>query len=602
MYKLSMQKFTLKALHFTLFKALFIAFLTIIPLFTSFAQSNATQKTFKVGYYEDKPLCFKDTDGAPKGIYMDILDYIALENGWQIKFVFEPSFHKNLEALKKGEIDILLSIGFSDERAKIYDFNKETILQNWGEIFVHKDSVLNSILALENKKIGVVRGNIYYEGSHGLKNTAKQFHLPMNFIEVDSYQEVLDLIDKEQIDAGLISKLYGDMHKEEHQIQGTPIVFHPIDLRFAFTKNKPHNQQLIQSIDTEMHKLIRDESSIYHQSLARWLNLSTHSANYQWLLYSLSVAGVVAILFVVLSFLLRRQVQRKTKELVRKNAEIQGLNESLEQKVKDRTAEVVLQKEQLEHINKQMRDSITYARNIQEAVMPEEAKIAKHIPQYFIFSLPRDIVSGDFHWFYHREKDNKNFLAVADCTGHGVPGAFMSMLGKSSLDYIVHERPAKTAADVLQELQSDIYRALGTNARDGMDIALCGFDLINKQVEFAGAMNSLYLVRNGKCEVIKGNKFPIGGDVKYYKIERSFHNHTLQLETNDILYMTSDGFIDQFGGPDTRRFGTRRFNEFLERIVDLPLNQQREALHTEHKNWKLKNKQLDDILVIGVKI
>ncbi|MCU0447111.1 MAG: transporter substrate-binding domain-containing protein [Microscillaceae bacterium] len=586
-------------------------FLLFILLFGVFSKLNAQTKQtveYRVGLYENKPLAFRDTDGGFKGIYIDILEHIALQQDWQLQYVYEESLEKCLENLEKGKIDILVALGYSDERAKKYDFTQETVITNWGEIYVHKDSTMRSILNLENKKVAVVKGNVYYEGSHGLKHTAQQFKIPIQYQEVQSFKEALERIDKNQADAALISVLYGEMHQKEYQVQGTPIVFHPNELRFALTKDRAHNPQLIKALDDEMKEMLEDENSVFYQSEARWLNRTASTVNYAWLLWGLAIVGGVAALFVILSFVLRRQVQRKTAELVKKNREIQELNEGLEIKVQERTAEVMqqkaeieVQKRELEIINKQMRDSITYARNIQEAILPEEDKIAKYLPDYFILSLPRDIVSGDFHWFAHNERNHFNLLAVADCTGHGVPGAFMSMLGKSSLDYIMHEKQMDTPGQILQELQADVYRALGTNAKDGMDIALCGFDFAQKKAYFAGAQSALYLVRAGEVYVIKGEKFPIGGSVKYYNEVRNFHTHTIELMSGDTLYMTSDGFPDQFGGADNMKYTSRRFRDLLKKIADQPMTTQRQALHDEHRMWRGQGKQIDDILVVGVK-
>jgi ABC-type amino acid transport substrate-binding protein/serine phosphatase RsbU (regulator of sigma subunit) len=573
-------------------------------------KSQPTQETeYRVGLYENKPLSFRDTDGSMKGIYIDILEHVALQQGWQLKYVYEESLEKSLENLAKGKVDILVALGYSEERAKKYDFTQETVVTNWGEIYVHKDSTMRSILNLENKKVAVVKGNVYYEGSHGLKHTAHQFKIPIQYQEVQSFKEALERIDKNQADAALISVLYGEMHQKEYQVQGTPIVFHPNELRFAFTKDRAHNPLLIKALDTELKKMLDDENSVFYQSQARWLNRTTSTVNYVWLLWGLAMVGGVAALFVILSFILRAQVRRKTAELVRKNREIQELNEGLEAKVKERTAEVMhqkseieIQKKELEIINKQMRDSITYARNIQEAILPEEDKIAKYIPDYFILSMPRDIVSGDFHWFAHNERNQLNLLAVADCTGHGVPGAFMSMLGKSSLDYIMHEKQMDTPGQILQALQADVYRALGTNAKDGMDIAICGFDFAQKKAYFAGAQSALYLVRAGEVFVIKGDKFPIGGSVKYYNEIRNFHTHTIELMSGDTLYMTSDGFPDQFGGADNMKYTSKRFRDLLKRIAPEPMTTQSKALHEEHRMWRGQGKQIDDILVVGVRI
>lgn len=589
-------------------KILLLVSLVLLIQNTAFAQQKP-QKSYKIGLYENKPLSFRDKDGGLKGIYIDILEHIALQNNWQLNYKFDNSLEDAMRSVQLGKTDILVALGYSEEREKLLDFTKEAVMTNWGEIFVHKDSTLRSILNLENKKVAVLKGNIYYDGSHGLKNTASQFKIPINFVEVSSFAEVLKKIDKEEVDAGLISVLYGEMHKNEYQVVGTPIVFHPIELRFALTKGKPQNQYLIQTIDTELRKLIKDDESIYYQSQARWLNRSHTTVNYVWLIWGLAGIGGIAGFLFVISIVLRKQVQKRTQELVIKNQEIQGLNEGLEEKVKQRTAEVLQQKEEIESqkhtleiVNKQMKDSIMYARNIQEAILPEESKISKYISDYFILSMPRDIVSGDFHWFAHDERTKLNFLAVADCTGHGVPGAFMSMLGKSSLDYIIYEKEVQNAGELLSELQANVFRALGTNSKDGMDIALCGLDYENNQLHFAGGQSDLYLIRDNEVYIYKGNKFPIGGSVKYYAEIRKYTNHLIDLQKGDVFYMSSDGYPDQFGGEEDKKFTSKKFRDLLLAIHQLPLQDQKEELKKNHLAWRANHKQLDDILVAGIKI
>ncbi len=589
----------------------YCVFVIMLCLSGTYSSLNAqtSEKIYRVGLFQDKPLCFQDSDGGLKGIYIDILEHVALQQGWKFKYIYNPSFEKNLENLKAGKIDIMVSIGYSEERAEIFDFTQETVMTNWGEVFVHKDSTLRSIINLADKKVAVMKGNIYYEGSHGLKNTAEQFNLNINFVETTSYEEVMKMIDEQSVDAGLISVLYGDMHKSEYEVEGTPIVFHPIELRFALAKGNPDNASIIKALDSEMRKMVADENSVYYQSQARWLNRTSSTTNYKWLIMGLGIVAGIAVLFVVLSFVLNQQVKKRTVELVKRNLEIEDLNTNLEFKVQARTMEVIQQKEEieakrqaLETANKHMRDSINYARNIQEAILPKQTKITNYIPEHFVFSLPRDIVSGDFHWFAHDENTGKALLAVADCTGHGVPGAFMSMLGKSSLDYIIHEKAAARPADILTHLQADVYRALENQAKDGMDIAICSFDFKNLLVEFSGAQSALFLVRGGKVTTIKGNKFPIGGSVKHYKAERNYEQHSIALRPDDVLYMSSDGFSDQFGGPENRKYGAKQFRELLERIHHLPMEAQKEAFYEEHKNWKMSQKQIDDILVTGVRV
>ncbi len=268
--------------------------------------------------------------------------------------------------------------------------------------------------------------------------------------------------------------------------------------------------------------------------------------------------------------------------------------------------ELLEQKDKLEKINKNLTSSIRYAQFIQQAVLPSNVYLKQFIPDNFILYLPRDIVSGDFYWI----KQVNKFVAVtaADCTGHGVPGAFMSMLGVALLNEIVRLDKEPAAGEVLDELRKRVKTSLhqetlrDANA-DGMDMSLCIIDLEHKKAQYAGANSPLLIIRkdsDGKQNLLtfKPDRMPVGLYIK----EHSFTNHCIDLQTNDILYLFSDGYIDQFNGETTEKYKLVRFKETLLSIADFPMNVQKEMLMQEFENWRGKARQLDDILVIGVRI
>jgi serine phosphatase RsbU (regulator of sigma subunit) len=216
---------------------------------------------------------------------------------------------------------------------------------------------------------------------------------------------------------------------------------------------------------------------------------------------------------------------------------------------------------------------------------------------------PRDIVSGDFYWLAPR--NNQLFVAAADCTGHGVPGAFMSIMGISFLNQIVGSPEAKNAADTLNMLRHNVITALNkeqsgaTSNKDGMDIALCVFDLGKKQVEYAGAYNSLYIFRDGELLETKADRMPIG---VHDRDSIPFKNNIVDLKSGDQLYMFSDGYIDQFGGPKGKKFMTKRFKKFLLEITNLTMTEQKERLWENIVEWRGEIEQVDDIIIIGIRI
>ncbi|MCK4664557.1 MAG: SpoIIE family protein phosphatase [Bacteroidales bacterium] len=290
--------------------------------------------------------------------------------------------------------------------------------------------------------------------------------------------------------------------------------------------------------------------------------------------------------------------------------ELESYYNELEQKVRERTAEVVRQKDEIvkqrdeiaEH-QKHITDSIKYAKRIQTAILPPDDYINKNLPNSFILYLPKDIVSGDFYWMEKRESNV--MIAAVDCTGHGVPGAFMSIVGNNQLNYAVNVKKARKPSDILNELNKGVTYSLRqkkgvSNVKDGMDIALCTIDYENKKLQYAGAYNPLYFIRNNEFVKIKGDKFPIGAFID--ENIQEYTNHDIDIQEGDIIYIFSDGYADQFGGPDSRKFMYKPFRELLIKIHNKPMDEQKEILEKVLSDWKGNETQVDDILVIGIKI
>jgi sigma-B regulation protein RsbU (phosphoserine phosphatase) len=275
--------------------------------------------------------------------------------------------------------------------------------------------------------------------------------------------------------------------------------------------------------------------------------------------------------------------------------ELQEANQNLEQKVIERTR-------QIEQQNKKITDSIHYASRIQNALLPLKKDLDNLLKKsYFILNKPRDIVSGDYYWIAN--KNNKVIVAVADCTGHGVPGAFMSILGIALLNELVNKADIISANDILNQLREQLIKSLrqtGKNdrTRDGIEIALCVVDFNSKKLQYAGAFRPLYLVRNNNLSEIKGDYMPIG---IYEAEKRPFRINEMYFKENDMIYMFSDGYADQIGGPDRKTFRLKQFKELLMNIHQKPLHEQKTILEKKHKEWKLDIEQIDDILVMGIR-
>lgn len=267
----------------------------------------------------------------------------------------------------------------------------------------------------------------------------------------------------------------------------------------------------------------------------------------------------------------------------------------------DKTQDNTLRDELLRQ-RKELTDSLYYASYIQSALLPNREEWTRHIPQSFIYYNPRDIVSGDFYWI----KKTKDQLAivVADCTGHGVPGGFMSVMGISFLNEIFSRGCVPTAKSALNQLRERVMKALhqtgeSSESKDGMDISLCLINFDTSEIQFAGANQPLYLIRNNKLHEYKGDLMPIGiaGSA-----ERSFSNHVIELRPNDIIYLFTDGYADQFGGEFGKKFKYPEFRQLLQDSHHLPMDKQGEKVAETFENWKGDMMQVDDVLVVGIKI
>ncbi|MCC5943951.1 MAG: SpoIIE family protein phosphatase [Bernardetiaceae bacterium] len=305
---------------------------------------------------------------------------------------------------------------------------------------------------------------------------------------------------------------------------------------------------------------------------------------------------------------------------------LEDYSKNLEHKVTERTAELSEALEELNNINEELSinmtrleesrmtlevahrkisDSVQYAQRIQSAVLPEPKKMEGFMPEYFVFYKPRDVVSGDFYWA--TQVDDKIVLINSDCTGHGVPGAFMSMIGIVILEQIVERERITSPVQIMErlhaEIQSLLYRKKESNIRDGMDMAICTIDTEAQKITFAGAKQHLLLMQNKEVEMIKGAKKSVGDrqerreDIKFFESEIDY------TDKETIFYLYSDGFQDQFGGPKNKKYMAKKFRELLVGIASLPMQKQRKRLATELLVWKGKHReQTDDISIIGVRL
>lgn len=340
--------------------------------------------------------------------------------------------------------------------------------------------------------------------------------------------------------------------------------------------------------------------------------LQAEEAKLQKIIRNTFIAGFVFVLILALVVFRNFLNKKKANELLQKqkaiiektNDELKQTNEKLNLTLKivnHQKNAIEKQKTEVEIAHRNITASINYALFIQNAALPSQKKRDEILTEHFVLFKPRDIVSGDFFWI--KKIDNYIALAAADCTGHGVPGAFLSMLGISFLNDIVRQKEVTQANHVLEKMRKRVKETLEQTgsrgaSKDGMDMAFCIIDRNTNVLQYAGANNPLYIYRNGELVEFKPNRQPIG----IYVEEKPFTNHKTQLQKGDVIYLFTDGYIDQFGGRDDSKFKTKRFKKLLAEIQHLAMTEQQTILEQTFDNWRGNNEQLDDVLIIGLRI
>ncbi len=322
--------------------------------------------------------------------------------------------------------------------------------------------------------------------------------------------------------------------------------------------------------------------SLYLELVSKIIVIDTPDSPYRFILY-----GAAVLAFAYWLVMSQTRLLFKTRKLL---------------KEKEQALELIAkQKIELELRDKNLTDSLIYAQRIQEAMLPSEKFFRNHFPDSFIFFKPKDIVSGDFYWI--GEKDEKVFIIAADCTGHGVPGALMSMIGLEIIDKTINDDNIIAPSEILSILNKGLEKTfsreknIGTIIRDGMDIGLCVIDKKVRKLTYAGAFFPLYMIRDKSIIEIKGDKLIIGMNPMGLK----YADHEIELMDDDILYMFSDGYVDQFGGSENKKFMYRRFRHLLLMIHSFPVDDQKSILEENIRSWIGNDEQLDDITVIGFK-
>ncbi len=488
------------------------------------------------------------------------------------------------------------------------------IYLNIGDIYYLQQAYNDALFYMEKAYRIAYDNNFKLELGKALNAMSKTYYQQNNLIK--SFNFLLKSIDinKQIKNSELLINNYEtlrDIYLQKHDYKNAYFSYkNYITLRDSIFNIKTHKQitELQTKYDTEKKQKEIQLLQTKEKAKNIIIKKNNETITYQKTLIFISLIAVIIIL--LFAIMLRKQVKQKqlaNKKLKEQQQQVLEKNEELNQQNAEIMAqrdEITNQRDLLQEQKKEITDSINYAKHIQTAILISDNEIQNIFDEYFVLYKPKDIVSGDFYWF--SQNKNYKYFAAIDCTGHGVPGAFLSIIGKKSLDKSINENNLSEPAKILDSLNNDVYTTFHKknsaqhDIKDGMDLALCRIDYNKMGLVFAGANNPAYILRNNEIIILKGDKQAIGIN-RYNKEKYNFSQTKFDLQKNDIIYVFSDGYADQFGGDKGKKLKYKEFRKLLMQKTD-NLKIQKEFLETELTKWQNNFPQIDDILVIGVKI
>ena len=565
-----------------------------------------------LGYYDKSLKIFQET-GNKRGMafsYNNIGLIYGRDGNYQQALEYYRKSLKIMQEIgdKKGKAFSCYNIGviyykqgnyeqaleYYDKSLKIAEEtgNKKGVAINLTSIGLIYSSKGNYKLAMEYYDKSL---KIYEEIGHKQGMASSYITLGEHYFDQENYTKALSL-GKQALtlsqEVGAVkeiesaSELLYDVYKETvHPAQA--LEMHELYIEMSDSLNSIENKEA--SIKLEYKHQYEKEQALAEAKHQEQMALSAEREKRQQLIAYSAGGGLVMVLLFAFFIFNRLQVTRRQKKVI----------EEQKQVVEEQKQVVEEQKQKVEEQKKDITDSIRYAENIQKALLPAEEDISL-LPEGFVLFQPKDIVSGDFYWMQHHK--DMVYFAACDCTGHGVPGAFMSMIGSSLLDEAVVEKGITQPNEIFFEVRKGFINALkqteeaGTQ-KDGMDAVLCSWNK-NGTLEYSLAYNPLLLIRKGEILETKADKQPVGF---HTGAQKPFTHHELKLDKGDTVYIFSDGYPDQFGGPKDKKFMMKNFKKLLLSIQDKTMNEQKTILETTMAEWKGDTEQVDDILVMGVR-
>jgi len=496
---------------------------------------------------------------------------------------------------KEGEADILSSLGKIYSRLHDFDkavdcHTKSLEIRQANELVYAQGSSLNLLARTHTLKEEFAKAEEYYKQSIFLRIKLKDYGgLAWSYLGIASLYEKMEEFD-------LAQEYYYESLKINQRINDKRLIFHNnIGLGSVFFRKNDilKAEKYTKSLIILAQEL--DSKPLLSQAYRAISEIHEKKGEYEEAYKAYSEFHKLK------EEILNSETQNR---IAQQQAEFEIINAKKESEIYQlRNVELKNAFDIIENKNKEIMSSIQYAQHIQDAILPRQHFIHKYLPDSFILFKPRDIVSGDFYWL--AERDGKVFVSAVDCTGHGVPGAMLSMIGTNFLNQAVNEKGLTTPDKILYFLDESVKDSLHqtydeSGIRDGMDIAICAIDYKNKKLEFTGAFNPLYHIRNGELIKTRGDKNAIGGKTLPDQ-KKTYSLHRFDIEKGDCIYIFSDGYADQFGGPKQKKFMQKQLQELLLSIFMKDMKDQKEILNRTFEDWKGETDQIDDVLLIGVK-
>ena len=535
--------------------------------------------TVYFGYDPDwKPYEFINENGNHDGIVEPIIDIIRSRSEINLQPLPNQGWLSSVESLKSEQLQVLPIIAVTDDRLQFMDFTSSYVSFSFVIINSEEGKFIGEINDLNNLKIALPRGYVITE-------LIERDYPNFKIIYTDNLEEALFKILTKEADATIaglpIASYYMNYSGFDHLQIATEVKEYDYNLHMSVLKG---NDTLLSILEKSLNSISNKEKQ---EIINDWVTVKyEYGVNMTriWKIAGISALIVIIVIGIIIfwNHSLKKEIEKRIEA---------------EEKLQASLKEIHYQKLIVEEKSQEITDSIEYAKTIQSAILPSPKVIDEFLQDSFVLYKPKDIVAGDFYWI--EAKEDRILFAVADCTGHGVPGAMISVVCNNALNRSVREYNLSEPGEILDKAREIViqeFEKSETEVRDGMDIAICS--LIEDKLEYAGAHNPLWIIRNGILLETKANKQPIG---KFENLE-PYTTHSFQLEKGDTIYIFSDGYSDQFGGARGKKYKTSNFKNLLLSIQESSMEKQLALLEAEFKKWRGSMEQIDDVCVIGLRI